>query len=56
MKEKVSVVEIIVVIIIVAVLALVICGAIINESNKISSGRIVSKDYYPNRDPARYVL
>ena len=56
MKEKVSVVEIIVVIIIVAVLALVICGAIINESNKISSGRIVSKDYYPNRDPARYIL
>lgn len=37
MKEKVSVVEIIVVIIIVAVLALVIVGAVINESNKISS-------------------
>lgn len=56
MKEKVSVVEIIVVIIITAILVLIIAGAVINESNRIDNGRIIRKDYYPSSDPARYVL
>jgi hypothetical protein len=56
MKEKESVVEIIVVIIITAILVLIIAGAVINASNRIDNGRIIRKDYYPSSDPARYVL
>lgn len=51
-----TLIELIVVLVIVGVLCTIVTLAIKNESNKISQGTVVSKDYTPARVTSKYYI